>query len=143
MRYTYFMVFLRRCKIRQFFSIRSYSHIPSHSFDGPYDPTLIEQDWYKWWQENGFFSPKYPLNEYSSCDRVITILPPPNITGILHLGHALTISIQDALIRWERMRGKSVMWIPGTDHAGIATQSIIEQFLMKTRNVHLWIHLNI
>ncbi|EMR09442.2 valine-tRNA ligase [Pneumocystis murina B123] len=129
------MVFLRRCKIRQIFFTKNYSHIPSHSLDGPYDPTLIEQDWYKWWQENGFFSPKHPFNECSSCNRVVTILPPPNITGILHLGHALTISIQDALIRWERMRGKSVIWIPGTDHAGIATQSIMEQFLMKTQKL--------
>lgn len=59
------------------------------------------------------------------------ILPPPNVTGALHLGHALTITIQDALARWHRMQGHDVRWIPGLDHAGIATQTIVEKHLLR------------
>ncbi|KAG5519536.1 hypothetical protein PMAC_001691 [Pneumocystis sp. 'macacae'] len=92
-------------------------------------------DWYKWWQENLFFSSKNTTDKFFKDNRVISILPPPNITGTLHLGHALTISIQDALIRWERMRGKYVVWIPGMDHAGIATQSVVERFLFETQKL--------
>ena len=62
-------------------------------------------------------------------------IPPPNVTGSLHLGHALTNSIQDCLIRWNRMRGKSVLYVPGCDHAGIATQVVVEKKLMKERKV--------
>ncbi|KAG4304211.1 hypothetical protein PORY_002392 [Pneumocystis oryctolagi] len=100
-----------------------------------YQSNVVEKDWYKWWQENGFFSKKSILDKSCRNNCVISILPPPNITGTLHLGHALTISIQDALIRWERMRGKHVIWVPGTDHAGIAAQSIVERFLLKTQNL--------
>lgn len=63
------------------------------------------------------------------------LLPPPNVTGSLHLGHALTASIQDALVRWKRMQGFSVVWIPGMDHAGIGTESVIDKYLQKTENV--------
>ncbi|KAG4302389.1 hypothetical protein PCK1_001371 [Pneumocystis canis] len=127
---------IMRLKIQKLhLNIRNYSYAPCHSIDGPYDPIVIEQDWYKWWEKSNFFSPKNTLNKCFKHNRMISILPPPNITGTLHLGHALTISIQDALIRWERMRGKSVMWIPGMDHAGIATQSVVERFLLKTQNL--------
>ena len=63
------------------------------------------------------------------------MIPPPNVTGALHIGHALTNAIQDALVRWHRMQGREALWVPGTDHAGIATQSVVEKMLKRTRNV--------
>jgi len=79
---------------------------------------------------------------YYSCDPVkcaaapesekfIMVIPPPNVTGTLHIGHALTCSIEDVLARWHRMSGHHVMWVPGTDHAGIATQSVVERLMLK------------
>lgn len=62
------------------------------------------------------------------------LLPPPNVTGKLHIGHALTVAIQDTLVRWHRMMGEPTQWIPGVDHAGIATQSVVERDLMKEVN---------
>ncbi|CCJ30052.1 unnamed protein product [Pneumocystis jirovecii] len=130
------MTFLRLliCQ-RNYLNTRSYLYTPSYFLNGSYDPVMIEKNWYKWWQENHLFLPKNTKDKFFRDNYVISILPPPNITGTLHLGHALTISIQDALIRWERMRGKDVMWIPGMDHAGIATQSVVERFLLKTQNL--------
>ncbi|CDJ59364.1 hypothetical protein, conserved [Eimeria maxima] len=64
-------------------------------------------------------------------NKFIMVIPPPNVTGSLHIGHALTVAIEDALTRWNRMRGKIVLWVPGVDHAGIATQSVVERMLMK------------
>ena len=63
------------------------------------------------------------------------ILPPPNVTGTLHLGHALTVTVQDVLARWHRMRGASTLWVPGSDHAGIATQSVVERSLWARRGL--------
>lgn len=83
-----------------------------------YDPTVVEQGWQAYWQEAIRRQPRARTND----DAFRMILPPPNVTGALHIGHALTITIQDALARWHRMRGFEVHWIPGLDHAGIATQ---------------------
>jgi valyl-tRNA synthetase len=98
-----------------------------------YDPGFVEKEWYEWWVASGFFTPRQAVQAaaVSSSSAVHAnpskspfsmILPPPNVTGQLHLGHALTVSIEDVLARWHRMRGRPVAWIPGTDHAGIATQ---------------------
>jgi len=91
-----------------------------------YNPTEVEQKWYKFWEENGLFKPdpkaKVPFT---------IVIPPPNITGSLHMGHALNNSIQDLLIRYKRMKGFKVLWVPGTDHAGIATQNVVERELKK------------
>lgn len=87
-----------------------------------YDSGTVEAGWFQWWEDNGFFQPQKEKGEPFSM-----VLPPPNITGDLHLGHALTIAIQDAIVRWQRMRGRQVVWVPGTDHAGIATQSVLER----------------
>lgn len=65
------------------------------------------------------------------------MLPPPNVTGTLHLGHALTVSIQDSIARWQRLQGAKVLWLPGSDHAGIATQSVVERHLQETLQVRL------
>ncbi|EFN78371.1 Valyl-tRNA synthetase, mitochondrial [Harpegnathos saltator] len=94
----------------------------------------MEQKWYDVWQQNKCFSSSKTrtTNKKGSFNMV---LPPPNITGVLHLGHALTATIQDVLARWYKMKGYSVLWIPGLDHAGIATQVIVEKYLHHTRNL--------
>jgi valyl-tRNA synthetase len=65
----------------------------------------------------------------------VIVIPPPNVTGALHIGHALTNAVQDTIVRWKRMSGYNVLWVPGTDHAGIATQSVVEKKLQKERGV--------
>ncbi|MCM8814823.1 MAG: valine--tRNA ligase [Candidatus Omnitrophica bacterium] len=91
-----------------------------------YNPAEIERYWYEKWMEAGCFQAK----NYSGIPYVI-VIPPPNITGFLHIGHALNNTIQDILIRWKRMSGFNALWVPGTDHAGIATQNVVEKELMK------------
>ena len=89
-----------------------------------YDPSRIEQKWYDYWEDRGFFEVE------PTSDRPHTIvMPPPNVTGRLHIGHALQDSIQDALTRIRRMQGDDALWMPGLDHAGIATQNVVEQKL--------------
>lgn len=88
-----------------------------------YDPKAIESRWYPWWEENGLFHGDATEGGESYC----IVIPPPNVTGILHMGHALNNTIQDVLIRWKRMQGCNVSWVPGVDHAGIATQNVVER----------------
>ncbi len=92
-----------------------------------YDPKAVEAKWYPWWEQHGCFhdEPKNGGKPYS------VVIPPPNVTGILHMGHALNQTIQDVLVRWHRMCGDNTCWIPGTDHAGIATQNVVEKALRK------------
>lgn len=92
-----------------------------------YEPKSVEERLYTWWKEKGFFKSE----DISTKPPFSMVLPPPNVTGSLHLGHALDHTIQDTLARWKRMRGFNVCWIPGTDHAGIATQSVVEKKLLK------------
>nr|XP_012153184.1 PREDICTED: valine--tRNA ligase-like [Megachile rotundata] len=89
-----------------------------------------EHKWYQIWEKNNYFNAKDSQKETLSM-----ILPPPNITGTLHLGHALTVIVQDVLARWYRMKGHPVVWIPGFDHAGIATQIMVEKYLSKVEGV--------
>ncbi|MCK5726668.1 MAG: valine--tRNA ligase [Thiotrichaceae bacterium] len=91
--------------------------------DKTYNPTGIEQHWYKKWEERGYFTPK------SAEDAYCIMLPPPNVTGTLHMGHAFQHTIIDVLTRYHRMKGKETLWQPGTDHAGIATQMVVERQL--------------
>ncbi|KAK9353638.1 tRNA synthetases class I-domain-containing protein [Lipomyces doorenjongii] len=99
-----------------------------------YNPQVVESAWYEWWEKEGFFKPELTEDGKVKPEGLFTIpAPPPNITGALHIGHALTVSIQDALIRWERMRGKTVLYLPGFDHAGISTQSVVEKMLWKKK----------
>ncbi|KAG7661468.1 VAS1 [[Candida] subhashii] len=102
------------------------------SLDDPslkaYNPSNVESSWYSWWEKQGFFEPELTEDGKAKKEGVFTIpCPPPNVTGALHIGHALTVSIQDTLIRWNRMQGKTTLFIPGFDHAGIATQSVVEK----------------
>mmetsp|Transcript_10627 Transcript_10627/g.41279 ORF Transcript_10627/g.41279 Transcript_10627/m.41279 type:complete len:1065 (-) Transcript_10627:7-3201(-) len=97
-----------------------------------YHPRAVEHAWDAWWSKKGFYTadPKAAA-EAGEDGRFVIVIPPPNVTGSLHLGHGLTCSIQDALCRWHRMHGRPVMWLPGTDHAGIATQTVVERRLAK------------
>jgi len=90
-----------------------------------YEPGEVEQKWYRFWMEHGYFTPKVDREKKP----FVIIMPPPNVTGELHLGHALTATVEDIMIRWHRMKGESALWLPGVDHAGIATQVIVEQKL--------------
>ncbi|MXV77447.1 valine--tRNA ligase, partial [Candidatus Poribacteria bacterium] len=90
-----------------------------------YEPQSIEDKWYKFWQNHGFFH----ADSTSDKPPYAIVIPPPNITGSLHVGHALDNTLQDCLIRWRRMEGYNVLWMPGTDHAGIVTELIMEQKL--------------
>jgi valyl-tRNA synthetase len=92
-----------------------------------YEPGRIEQEWYDFWLKQGYFSPKIDLNKKP----FVIIMPPPNVTGELHLGHALTATLEDIMVRWHRMQGDPTLWLPGTDHAGIATQVVVEQQLAQ------------
>ncbi|KCV72560.1 valyl-tRNA synthetase [Fonticula alba] len=102
-------------------------------FPSSYHPTYVESAWYSWWQESGFFKPEYshPNLDAAPEDTFTIVIPPPNVTGSLHLGHALTNAVEDSLVRWNRMNGKMTLWLPGTDHAGIATQSAVERQLYR------------
>ena len=95
--------------------------------DRVYDPRAVEARWYTYWEGKGFFhaEPNPDRNPYT------IVIPPPNVTGILTIGHVLNNSIQDAVIRWKRMQGYETLWMPGTDHAGIATQNRVEQALSR------------
>uniref|UniRef100_G1R100 Valine--tRNA ligase, mitochondrial n=1 Tax=Nomascus leucogenys TaxID=61853 RepID=G1R100_NOMLE len=101
-----------------------------------YSPRYVEAAWYPWWVREGFFKPEYQARLPQATGETFSMcIPPPNVTGSLHIGHALTVAIQDALVRWHRMRGDQVLWVPGSDHAGIATQAVVEKQLWKERGV--------
>ncbi|HSV97631.1 MAG TPA: valine--tRNA ligase [Spirochaetota bacterium] len=98
-----------------------------------YNPKEVEDRWYRAWEEEGHFHAR----EDDGQEPYSIVIPPPNVTGSLHMGHALNNTLQDILSRWQRMRGKSVLWMPGMDHAGIATQNVVERLLQeegKTKN---------
>ena len=92
-----------------------------------YDPVEVEPRWYAWWMERGLFRAEDESDKPAYC----ISMPPPNVTGMLHMGHALTATLQDILTRWRRMQGYNALWLPGTDHAGIATQMVVERELQK------------
>ncbi|MXX79697.1 MAG: valine--tRNA ligase [Chloroflexi bacterium] len=111
---------------------------------GAYDASVVEDPIYAFWEDQGWFQPTDPsLSPFQGempqaegipqdeAEPFTVIMPPPNVTGVLHLGHAVTLTIEDALIRWHRMLGEPTLWLPGLDHAGIATQSVVEQQLAR------------
>ena len=103
-------------------------------FSKPYDPKGVEDRIYKRWEASGYFAPEAhrPRADNPNNKKSFTIvIPPPNITGSLHMGHALNATIQDILIRKKRMEGFKTLWLPGIDHAGIATQNVVEKELRK------------
>ncbi len=99
-----------------------------------YDSKSVESKWYSLWESKGWFRPKSDREGKKSREqRYVIVIPPPNVTGILHMGHALNNSIQDILTRWRRMQGRDALWVPGVDHAGIATQNVVEKKLAKEK----------
>lgn len=96
-----------------------------------YDPSEVEDKWYQYWESHGYFHAEVDQDKEPFC----IVIPPPNVTGELHMGHALDGTYQDILIRWKRMQGYNALWIPGTDHAGIATQARVEDHLRKEQGV--------
>lgn len=107
---------------------------PMHELPTRFDPHTSREKWYKFWEESGFF--KAP--ETGDRPAYSIVIPPPNVTGRLHIGHALNNTLQDVLVRYKRMDGFDTLWMPGTDHAGIATQSVVERKILaeegKTRH---------
>ena len=91
--------------------------------DKTYQPHAIETSWYQTWETNNYFAPQGSGEPYT------IMIPPPNVTGSLHMGHGFNNAIMDALIRFRRMQGRNTLWQPGTDHAGIATQMVVERQL--------------
>uniref|UniRef100_A0A1B6LT09 valine--tRNA ligase n=1 Tax=Graphocephala atropunctata TaxID=36148 RepID=A0A1B6LT09_9HEMI len=99
-----------------------------------YSPQYVEAAWYSWWEQEGFFKPEYGRNnilEPNPKGTFVMVIPPPNVTGSLHLGHALTNAVEDCITRWHRMKGRTTLWNPGCDHAGIATQVVVEKKLWR------------
>lgn len=94
-----------------------------------YQPKDVEAEWYQWWEQSGFFRPRSDREPQYDGKKFVIVLPPPNVTGYLHLGHALTGAVQDTIIRYQRMKGSDTLYLPGTDHAGIATQVVVEKRL--------------
>jgi valyl-tRNA synthetase len=92
-----------------------------------YEPREVEGRWYRSWEEQGFFR----ADPASDRPPFAIVIPPPNVTGSLHIGHAFTLTLQDVIVRWKRMRGFDTLWLPGLDHAGIATQMVVERQLAK------------
>jgi len=92
-----------------------------------FEPREAEDKWYAFWETNGYFH----ANENDAKEPFCIVIPPPNVTGSLHMGHALNNTLQDILARWQRMNGKSVLWMPGMDHAGIATQNVVERLIRE------------
>src|SRR5215471_2623063 len=92
-----------------------------------YEPQAVEGKWYRFWEEGGYFKP----NGDTTRPTFVISMPPPNVTGALHLGHAITATVEDILIRYHRMLGDDTLWVPGEDHAGIATQTVVERLLAQ------------
>jgi len=92
-----------------------------------YEPGNVEEKWYKFWMEKGYFTPKIDKKKKP----FVIIMPPPNLTGVLHIGHALTAALEDIMIRWHRMKGEPTLWLPGVDHAAIAAQVVVEKIIAQ------------
>lgn len=98
-----------------------------------YEPKKVEEGRYDWWEKRDYFKPQFTKDgKIKPEGKFVIPIPPPNVTGSLHMGHALTNALQDTMIRHARMKGKTTAWIPGMDHAGISTQSVVEKMLWKT-----------
>lgn len=100
---------------------------PNPGLPKAYEPSQVEDKWYRFWMERGYFKPRTD----SEQEPFTIIMPPPNVTGELHLGHALTAALEDIMTRWHRMKGAPALWLPGVDHAGIAAQVVVERMLAK------------
>ena len=96
-----------------------------------YDPKKVEEKWYRFWEEKGYFSASPDPVLKGQKKKFVVMMPPPNVTGIIHMGHVIDNTLQDILVRWRRMQGYETLWQPGIDHAGIATQNVVEKELAR------------
>ncbi|MBI2868798.1 MAG: valine--tRNA ligase, partial [Chloroflexi bacterium] len=103
------------------------TQLPASEMPSAYEPGRVERQWYDFWLAKGYFKPKVD----PARRPFVIIMPPPNVTGELHVGHALTATLEDIMVRWHRMMGEPTLWLPGVDHAGIATQVVVERSLAK------------
>src|SRR6476646_5662 len=99
----------------------------SEELPARYEPAAIEQRLYQFWEKGEFFTPLLDPER----PKFSIVIPPPNVTGRLHIGHALVNTLQDIVVRWKRMSGYNTLWLPGTDHAGIATQMLVDRDLQS------------
>ena len=97
-----------------------------------YEPKEVEQKWYSFWMEKGYFH----ADDVSDKPPYSIVIPPPNVTGVLHKGHAVPMTLQDILIRWKRMQGHNTLWMPGTDHSGISANAVVERKLVAEEGVN-------
>ena len=102
----------------------------SQQLSKTYEPQVVEARWGPYWIDQGYFG----ATPDSTGQPYTIVIPPPNVTGSLHIGHALNNTLQDILVRWRRMQGRNTLWLPGTDHAGIATQNVVERQLLGGRH---------
>ncbi len=112
--------------------------MPESSLPKNYDFKATEQRLYAWWEANGWFKPTNDPNQSGhdpSRKPFVIAIPPPNVTGELHLGHAMFVAVEDLMTRYHRMRGEPTLWVPGSDHAGIAVQLLVERELLRTEEV--------
>src|SRR3954452_5751252 len=107
--------------------MRRMSRVMAMELPKQYDPREAQKRWLHFWDEHNYFHSRPEAGREAFC----IVIPPPNVTGALHLGHALNNTLQDVLVRWRRMQGYNALWIPGTDHAGIATQAMVERRLRE------------
>ena len=101
--------------------------------DKQYNSKQVETKWYSLWESKGYFRTQSDHGKKSAGKPYVIVITPPNVTGILHMGHALNNAIQDILVRWNRMKGRDTLWVPGVDHAGIATQNVVEKKLAREK----------
>ena len=99
----------------------------SEALNRPYDPVAVERRWYEVWEKKGYFTPKGE----NGREPFVISMPPPNLTGVLHYGHVVIVTFEDLMIRWRRMQGYATLWLPGTDHAAIATNAVILDNIAK------------
>src|ERR1700759_3338750 len=101
------------------------------SLPAQYDPAATEREWYARWESAGAFTAHAERSARVGGDRTpyTIVMPPPNVTAMLHMGHGLNNTVQDVFVRWRRMVGDETLWVPGTDHGGIATQNVVEKQL--------------
>src|SRR5258706_8364648 len=112
--------------------------MPESSLPKNYDFKATEERLYAWWEANGWFKPTNDPNQSGhdpSRKPFVIAIPPPNVTGELHLGHAIFVAVEDLMTRYHRMRGEPTLWVPGSDHAGIAVQLLVERELLRTEEV--------
>src|SRR5688572_4044628 len=103
-----------------------------HELPAQYDPRATERAIYDRWIDSGIFAAEEKRSNRNGGDRqpFVIVMPPPNVTAVLHMGHGLNNTVQDVVVRWRRMKGDETLWLPGTDHAGIATQNVVEKQLI-------------